>query len=210
MKGPESLTIATLLKPLQDRPQKSQGADAQQRSLAAKSFSLPTALPPTFSQPPMINVAQDSSINTLLADKSNRVYTLTELNNFVNRFKELAQKYLSIGSINTAFSPDAPAYELTIDRSRLASLGVSFDKATAVLSKLAGGIRVNQTSVPGGLKEVQLINESGGRREIDNLLSCYIKSADGDMVQIRQFADVELISAPPSIDHCRFNRSVKI
>lgn len=78
-----------------------------------------------------------------------------------------------------------------------------------MLSKLAGGIRVNQTSVPGGLKEVQLINESGGRREIDNLLSCYIKSADGDMVQIRQFADVELISAPPSIDHYRFHRSVK-
>jgi len=38
MQGPESLTIATLLKPLQDRPQKSQGADAQQRSLAAKLF----------------------------------------------------------------------------------------------------------------------------------------------------------------------------
>ena len=75
------MTIATLLKPLEDRSQKSQGADAQQRSLAAKSFSLPTALPPTFSQPPMFIVAQDSSINTLLADKSNRVYTLTELNN---------------------------------------------------------------------------------------------------------------------------------
>ena len=48
MQGPESLTIATLLKPLQDRPQKSQGADAQQRSLAAKLFSLPTAFPPAF------------------------------------------------------------------------------------------------------------------------------------------------------------------
>jgi len=63
----------------------------------------------------MINVATDSSINMLLVDKSNRVYTLTELNSFANRFKELVRKDPSIGSINTAFSPDAPAYELTID-----------------------------------------------------------------------------------------------
>ena len=78
-----------------------------------------------------------------------------------------------------------------------------------MLQKLAGGGRVNQTSILGGLKEVQLVSESGGRREIDDLLSYSVKSADGDMVQIRQFADAELISAPPSIDHYRFNRSVK-
>ena len=207
--GPEGLFIATLLKPLQDRPQKSQGADAQQRSLSAKLFSLPTAFPPHFFQPPMINVATDSSIQMLLVDKSNRIYTLTELNNFANRFMELVRKDPSIGSIITTFSPDAPAYELTIDRSKLSSLGVSFDKATAVLQKLAGGGRVNQTSIPGGLKEVQLVSESRGRREIDDLLSYSVKSADGDMVQIRQFADAKLISAPPSIDHYRFNRSVK-
>lgn len=201
--------IFTLLKPLKDRPQKSQGADAQQLSLAAKLFSLPTAFPPIFFQPPMINVASDASINMLLVDRSNRVYTLTELNEFAQRFKELAQKDPSIGSINTTFSPDAPAYELTINRSKLSSLDVDFQKATAALLKLAGGARVNQTSIPGGLKDVQLISESGGRREIDDLLNYSVSSRNGDMVKIRQFTDAELISAPPSIDHYRFNRSVK-
>ncbi len=209
IQGPESLMIFTLLKPLKDRPQKSQGADAQQLSLAAKLFSLPTAFPPIFFQPPMINVASDASINMLLVDRSNRVYTLTELNEFAQRFKELAQKDPSIGSINTTFSPDAPAYELTINRSKLSSLDVDFQKATAALLKLAGGARVNQTSIPGGLKDVQLISESGGRREIDDLLNYSVSSRNGDMVKIRQFTDAELISAPPSIDHYRFNRSVK-
>ena len=52
----------------------------------------------------MINVATDSSIQMLLVDKSNRVYTLTELNNFANRFMELARKDPSIGSIIYFFS----------------------------------------------------------------------------------------------------------
>ena len=207
--GPESLMIVTLLKSLKDRPNEPQGADAQQRSLGAKLSSLPTAFPPIFFQPPMINVASDSSISMLLVDKSNRVYTLPELNESAKRFKEAAQKDPSIGSISTAFSPDAPAYELTINRSRLSSLGVDFNKATNTLLELAGGARVNQTSIPGGLKDVQLISDSQGRLEIDDLLNYSVKSKNGDLVKMRQFADAKLTSAPPSIDHFNFNRSVK-
>ena len=36
-----------------------------------------------------------------------------------------------------------------------------------------------------------------------------VKSKNGDLVKMRQFADAKLTSAPPSIDHFNFNRSVK-
>ncbi len=208
--SPESMFVYASLKPLEDRPKKSQGADAQQLSLAAKLFTLPTTFPPTFFQEPMINVAQNSSIIMLLVDKSNGTYTFEELNEFAQRFRATAQKDPSIASINTSFAPDSPAYEITINRSKLSSLGVDFDKAMNTLLELAGGSRVNQTSIPGGIRDVQIISDSRGRNEINDLLNYAVQSeTTGDMVKIRQFADVELISAPPSIDHFSFNRSVK-
>ena len=208
--SPESLSVYASLKPLEDRPKKSQGANAQQLSLGAKLFSLPTAVPTVFFQQPMINVSQNSSIEMLLVDKSNKSYTFEELYAFAQRFRGSALKDPSIGSIITTFSPDAPAYELRIDRSKLSSLGVDFDKAMSTLQDLAGGYRVNQTSIPGGVRDVQIISDSMGRREINDLLNYSVESdKTDDMVQIRQFADAELISAPPSIDHYQFNRSVK-
>ena len=158
----------------------------------------------------MINVAQDSSIIMLLVDKSNGSYTFEDLNEFAQRFRASVQKDSSIVSINTSFAPDSPAYEITINRSKLSSLGVDFDKAMNTLSGLAGGSRVNQTSIPGGIRDVQMISDSGGRSEINDLLNYSVQSEKtGGMVKIRQFADVELVSSPPSIDHFRFNRSVK-
>ena len=207
--SPDDMFFYTSLKPLEDRPKKSQGADAQQLSLAAKLSSLPTARPPLFFQEPMINVASDSSIVMLLVDRSNRVYTFEELNEFAQRFRESAQKDPAIASIYTTFAPNSPAYELTINRSKLSSLGVDFNKATSTLSDLAGGYRVSQTSIPGGVKDIQIISDSRGRREIDDLLNYSVRSRNGDLVKIRQFADAQLISAPPSIDHFSFNRSVK-
>jgi len=208
--SPESMFVYASLKPLEDRPNKSQGANAQQLSLGAKLFTLPTTFPPTFFQEPMINVAQDSSIIMLLVDKSNGIYTFEELNESAQRFRESAQKDPSIASINTSFAPDSPAYEITINRSKLSSLDVDFDKAMNTLSELAGGFRVNQTSIPGGIRDVQMISDSRGRNEIDDLLNYSVQSEKtGGMVKISQFADVELISSPPSIDHFRFNRSVK-
>ncbi len=207
--NPSSLFFYISLKELKDRPKKSQGADAQARSLQAKLFTLPTATPPFFFQQPMIPVAADSSITMLLVDKSNKRYTFEELNEIAQSFKESAQKDPSISNINTAFAPDAPAYELTIDRSKLSSLDVDFSTATNTLQSLAGGVRVNQTSVTGGLKDIQLISESSGRRTIDDLLNYSVQSKNGNMVKVRQFADAKLISTPPSIDHYKFNRAIK-
>ncbi len=207
--NPSSLLFFVSLKDLDERPKKVQGADAQTRSLAAKLFTLPTAAPPFFAQPPMIPVAADTSINMLLLDKSSNAYTLEELNKIAQRFKEAAQKDPLISNINTTFAPDAPAYELTIDRSKLSSLNVDFNTATSTLAQLAGSTRVNQTSIPGGLKNVQLISESRGRRTINDLLDYSVQSNNGNMVKVRQFTDAKLTSAPPSIDHYNFNRSVK-
>ncbi len=206
---PEQMNVFVSLKDLKERPKKSQGADAQARSLGAKLFPLPTAIPPIFFQPPMINVAQDSSITMLLVDKSNKRYTFEELLEFAQRIRDSAQKDPSIASINILFSPDAPAYELVIDRSKLSSLGVDFDKAMTTLADLAGGFRASQTSIPGGVRDVRIISDSMGRREIKDLLNYSVQSNNGNMVKIRQFADAELISAPPSIDHFQFDRSVK-
>jgi multidrug efflux pump subunit AcrB len=78
------------------------------------------------------------------------------------------------------------------------------------LGELGGGSRVNQTSLPGGITDVQIVSDSRGRREINDLLNYFVRSdTTNDMVKIRQFAAAELISAPPSIDHFSFNRSVK-
>ena len=97
----------------------------------------------------------------------------------------------------------------TINRSKLSSLDVDFNQAMTTISDLAGGNRVNQTSIPGGIRDVQIVSDSRGRRDINDLLNYSVRSKNGDMVKVRQFANAEFISAPPKIDHFSFNRSVK-
>jgi multidrug efflux pump subunit AcrB len=145
-----------------------------------------------------------------LIDNSNRAYSFEELYEFAQIFRESAQKDPLIGNINTTFAPDAPAYEITINRSLLSSLGVNFKDATQVLAQLAGASRVNQTSLPSGIRDINIISNSIGRLEIEDLLDYSVMSSEtGNLVKIRQFATAKLVSSPPSIDHFSFNRAIK-
>ena len=59
-----------------------------------------------------------------------------------------------------------------------------------------------------GIRDVQIVSNSKGRREINDLLNYSVRSKNGDMVKARQFAKAEFINAPLSISHFSFNRSV--
>jgi multidrug efflux pump subunit AcrB len=48
------------------------------------------------------------------------------------------------------------------------------------------------------------------RQNIEDILSFYVRSNDGDLVQVSQFAEAELSSAPPVISHYNLNRTVII
>jgi multidrug efflux pump subunit AcrB len=48
------------------------------------------------------------------------------------------------------------------------------------------------------------------RENIDDILSFYVQSRDGELVQVSQFAEAELSSAPPVISHYNLSRTVLI
>ena len=197
------------LDPLDQRRKSSQKIANISSSLSAKLAALPTRFPPTLNQEPMIQgFGKDASIAIALTDQSTGRYSIDEFFALSQKFQAEAAKQPSIQSITTQFSPNSPSYQIDIDRSLLGSLNLDYDDVVSSIGSLAGGARVNQTSLEGGPKEIYIISQPEGRISIDQLMNYGIKSTKGDMVSVKEFSTYKLVTFPSSIDHFNFKRAI--
>lgn len=78
------------------------------------------------------------------------------------------------------------------------------------ISTLAGGSYTGLTYENGQVRNVYVQSTAEERSAIDNILNYYVKSRDGDLIQVSQFASAALDSAPPIINHYNLYRSILI
>lgn len=197
------------LKAAEDRPEKDQSNSSIANRLTIALSKLDTARPTMLFPVPAIQMG-GNGIDMHLVDKSNQTLTFNELNQSALALSADAGKSDEIQSINVQFSPDSPAYELTINRTVLNNLNVDFNNAVKNIQALAGSTRAGQTNYGGLLVDVYAIADSNSRMTIDDLLRYQVKDNDGKLVSVSQFAEANLISSPKKIDHYNLNRAVKI
>jgi multidrug efflux pump subunit AcrB len=92
----------------------------------------------------------------------------------------------------------------------MGALNVDYKNAMDTISALAGNRFSGLTFESGQVRNIYVQGTPNQRENIDDILSFYVQSGDGELVQVSQFAEAELSSSPPVISHYNLDRTVQI
>ena len=113
-------------------------------------------------------------------------------------------------NVYTQFNPSSPAIGLSIDRDVMGALNVDYQEAMDTIAVLAGGNYSGLTYESGQVRNIYVQGQADQRKSVDDILDIYVRSRDGELVQVSQFASAELSSAPTVISHYNLYRSILI
>ena len=205
--SPDQGTIMVGLKPLSERSGQKNSSFAIADRLNAKLSQLSGGLA-VIGQPPAVPgfSAQGGfyfQFNDLTGD-----YTFNQLNDQAQKLIKAGKASGEFSSLYSQFIPSAPAFGLKVDRAVMGALNVDYKEAMDAIATLAGGTYTGLTYENGQVRNVYVQSGADQRAEVESILNYYVKNRDGDLVQVSQFAEAELDSAPPIISHYNLYRTV--
>lgn len=105
---------------------------------------------------------------------------------------------------------DQPEYHLSIDREKVADLGLNLQTVTYDLGTLLGGGYVNRFNMSGQSYKVIPQVKRSGRLTPDDLAKLYITGPDGQLIRLDQIATLSHSTVPRSINRMQQLNAVKI
>ena len=198
------------LQPLEERKGAEHSSDAIVKRLNAKLIALSDGLARASSPPAVPGFSAQGGFYFQFNDLSNGAYSFNELSDLAGQLIKTADASGDFSSVYTQFTPSAPAIGLNLNREVMGALNVDFKEAMDTISALAGSSYSGLTYESGQVRSIYVQGTPNQRENIDDILSYYVRSNDGELVQVSQFAEAELSSAPPVISHYNLSRTVLI
>ena len=199
------------LQPLEERKGAEHSSDAIVKRLNEKLIQLSDGLARASGPPAVPGFSAQGGFYFQFNDLSNGAYSFNELSNLAGQLIKTADASGDFSSVYTQFTPSAPAIGLNINREVMGALNVDFKEAMDTISALAGNNFSGLTYESGQVRSIYVQGhaKSTGQKSM-TFLAYYVRSNDGELVQVSQFAEAELSSAPPVISHYNLSRTVLI
>jgi hydrophobic/amphiphilic exporter-1 (mainly G- bacteria), HAE1 family len=198
------------LKPLEERSGSEHRAPAIVARLNSRLSGFSTGLAAA-SQPPAIpGFSPQGGFYFQFNDLSNGALSFEDLDQQVQSLLVAGQASNQFGSLYTQFIPSSPAFSLKINRATMGALNIDFQRAMQTIAILAGGNYSGLTYEGGQVRNIYVQATESRRSELDDILSYYVGSRDGELIQVSQFARAELSSAPPVISHYNLYRTILV
>ena len=198
------------LQPLEERKGAEHSSDAIVKRLNEKLIQLSDGLAKASGPPAVPGFSPQGGFYFQFNDLSNAAYSFNDLSNLAGQLIKTANASGDFSNVYTQFTPSAPAIGLNINREVMGALNVDFKEAMDTIAALAGNNFSGLTYESGQVRNIYVQGTPNERQSIEDILSFYVRSNDGDLVQVSQFAEAELSSAPPVISHYNLNRTVII
>ena len=198
------------LQPLEERKGAEHSSDAIVKRLNGKLIELSDGLARASGPPAVPGFSPQGGFYFQFNDLSNSAYSFNELSDLAGQLIKKADASGDFSSVYTQFTPSSPAIGLNINREVMGALNVDFKEAMDTISALAGSNYSGLTYESGQVRSIYVQGTPNQRENIDDILSYYVRSNDGELVQVSQFAEAELSSAPPVISHYNLSRTVLI
>jgi multidrug efflux pump len=149
--------------------------------------ALPPSLPGAFGLPIQFVITTTQSFD--------------QLNTVAQEFLQEAQSSGNFFFVNTDLRIDQPQSLVTIDREKASQLGLRMSDVGAAMASALGGGYVNYFNLSGrSYKVIPQVNQSA-RLNSDQLLSYYIKAADGTPIPLSTVASIKTETVPESLNH---------
>ena len=198
------------LQPLEDRKGADHSASAVVKRLNTKLIQLSDGLAAAAEPPAVPGFSAQGGFTFQFNDLSNGIYSFNELSQLAGQLVSDANASGDFSSIYTQFNPSSPAIGLSVNRDVMGALNVDYQEAMNTISALAGGNYSGLTYESGQVRNIYVQGSADQRQNINDVLSFYVRSRDGELVQVSQFAKADLSSAPTVISHYNLNRTVLI
>ncbi len=105
---------------------------------------------------------------------------------------------------------DQPDYKLSIDREKVADLGLDLQTVTNDVGTLLGGGYVNRFNMAGQSYKVIPQVKRVGRLNPDDLANLYVTGPDGNLIRLDQVASISHTTEPRTINRMQQLNAVKI
>lgn len=126
------------------------------------------------------------------------------------RVMEAAQKRPELGAVFTQFTFNSPMIQTSIDRNQAKAQNVQVSDIFNTLQTYLGARYVNQYVLGGRLYRVYAQAEGNVRSNPDDIGRLYVRSQDGNLVQLSTLVHLETITYPPIITHYNIYPAIKL
>ena len=110
----------------------------------------------------------------------------------------------------STFTFDSPMLEADIDRNKANAQNVDISEILGTLQTYLGSNFVNQFVLDGRLYRVYAQAEAASRTKPDDIDRLFVRSRDGELVQLSNLIDAQRISYPPIVTNYNVYPSVKV
>jgi multidrug efflux pump subunit AcrB len=110
----------------------------------------------------------------------------------------------------TTYSATTPQLYLDIDRDKVQTLGLDLSEVFNTLQSVLGSFYVNDFNLFGRVWQVTIQGEAADRTRIADIYRINVRNRNGEMVQVRAFAEARLVLGPQSIVRYNNFRSVTL
>jgi multidrug efflux pump len=127
-----------------------------------------------------------------------------KLKGYVDAVIAEAGKSAALNNLDTDLILDKPQIKITLDRQRVADLGLSVEVIGRTLETLLGGRQVTRFNQNGEQYDVVVQVGAEDRDTPQDLQSIYVRGRDGDMIQLSSVVTAQETVAPKELN--RFNQ----
>lgn len=129
---------------------------------------------------------------------------LDELNRIAEEFSNTLRQQGFLANVRSTFELNKPELRVHINRNRAAVLGVSVQDISRVLQIMFGGLDLSKVNLGGKEYDVIVQLERKSRQSPSDLEKIFVRSNNGQLIQLISLVDYETGGGPSSINH--FNR----
>jgi hydrophobic/amphiphilic exporter-1 (mainly G- bacteria), HAE1 family len=150
--------------------------------------------------PPSIQGVGAAGGFTMEAELRDGSFDFAKLQEFSDEMARRARSQSGLGQVQNTSAALAPEFDVTVDRTKAASLGVSVGDVFSALAGYMGSTFVNQYTAFGHTFQVYVQADSAYRQLSSDVGRLQVKNASGSLVPLESLIDVKPAVGPPLID----------
>ncbi len=151
--------------------------------------------------PPIFGLSISGGFEMYLQDRTGG--TILKLNEVVQNIIQEAKKRPELTMVRSTLDTNVPQFNITLDREKAKSLGVSVDDAFKTLQTTFGSFYVNDFNLFGRTYQVNIQSDINYREKPEDMNNVFVKSNTGKLIPMSSLVKYERSIGPDIVD--RFN-----
>ncbi|WP_334064389.1 efflux RND transporter permease subunit [Alteromonas genovensis] len=197
--SPSSGILFTPLKPFDERESPELSAGAIAAKLNQQFGSIKGAYVAIFPPPPVNGLGTIGGFRLQVEDRGNLGFE--ELERVTQEVIVKAWQHPALTDAFTSFTVAVPQLDVDVDREKAVSQGVNIDTLFTTMQAYLGSLYVNDFNLFGRTYQVNVQADAQYRQDIEDISQFKIRNAQGDMIPLGSFLDVEHSAGPDRVMH---------